>query len=81
MRKSVFDRNIGKSGSIVFDARYVYEFYPENNAKRTQILLETALAAWDVQVLMCTNCPNRCLSECFDLTDMFDNLERTGWPT
>ena len=81
MRKSVFDQNTGKSGSIVFDARYVYEFYPENTYKMTQTLLEEALSAWDRQLLMCANCPNRCLSECFDLTDMFDNLDKTGWPT
>ena len=81
IRKSVFDRNAGKSSGIDIDARYVYEFYPENTTKRTQSLLEAALSAWDGQILMCANCPNRCLSECFDLSDMFDNLKRTGWPT
>lgn len=81
MRKSVVLRNAGESGGIVFDAMYVYEFYPQNTAKMTQSLLETALAAWDEQILMCANCPTRCILDSFDLSDMFDNLERTGWPT
>jgi len=81
MRKSVYDRNAGRSSITAIDARYIYEFYPENTYKMTQTLLEAAVAAWDEQVLSCANCPNRCLSECFELTDMFDNLEKTGWPT
>jgi hypothetical protein len=81
MRKSIYERNTGKAGGIEIDERYVYEFYPKNTAKRTQSLLEAALSAWDGQFSMCVNCPNRCLTECFDLSDMFDNLKRTGWPT
>jgi len=81
MRKSVYDRNAGKSNIIAVDARYIYEFYPENTYKMTQTLLEAASAAWGEQILTCANCPNRCLSECFEITDMFDNLEKTGWPT
>jgi hypothetical protein len=81
LRKSIYDMNAGKADGIVFDARYVYEFYPENAAKRTTSLLEVAVSAWNHQITACANCPNQCLNECFELCEMFDNLEKNGWPT
>ena len=72
---------ISRKSGITFDSGYVYEFYPENPYQQTQRLLEVALAAWNEHILVCSNCPNRCLTEGYEITDMFDNLEKTGWPT
>jgi len=59
----------------------VYVFYPGNTYDQTQKMLEVALEAWDEHLLECSVCPNKCLTDGFEITDMFDNLEKTGWPT
>jgi uncharacterized Fe-S radical SAM superfamily protein PflX len=66
---------------VTIDARYVYEFYPKNTRAQTQKLLEAALEAWDEHLQVCSICPNQCLADGFEITNMFDNLEKTGWPT
>jgi len=68
-------------GSVMAEASYVYEFYPGNSRTQTQRLLEVALEAWAEHLQVCTVCPIQCLENGFEPTDMFDNLERTGWPT
>jgi hypothetical protein len=81
LRRSVVRANEKKTSGIELDGRYIYEFYPENTHARTQRLLEAAARAWEEHVMSCSACPNRCLTDGFERTDMFDNLERTGWPT
>ena len=81
LRQSIFNVHKGKASGVVIDARYVYEFYPDNSREQTQRLLEAASRAWDEHILVCSKCPNQCIEEGFELTDMFDNLEKTGWPT
>ena len=81
LRWSIFNAHAGKTDGVVIDARYVYEFYPDNSRVQTQRLLEAALDAWSEHMLVCSNCPNRCIQDGFEITDMFDNLENTGWPT
>lgn len=81
LRKSIFEMQTGIKKGITFDGRYVYECYPENSYAQTQRLLDAALAAWKEHILICSNCPNKCLTEGYEITDMFDNLEKTGWPT
>jgi hypothetical protein len=81
MRWSIFNANAGKAKGMVFDARYVYEFYPDNSRTQTQQLLEVAMNAWEEHAMICSNCPNQCLRDGYERTDMFDNLEKTGWPT
>jgi len=81
LRQSLFNVQTGKTDNIVFDARYVYEFYPDNTYAQTQQLLEAALDAWKEHIHVCLNCPNHCIEDGFEITDMFDNLEKTGWPT
>jgi len=81
LRKSVNDTQTGHTKGVTIDARYVYEFYPENTYQQTQRLLEAALYAWNEHVFICSNCPNQCLIHAYEITDMFDNLEEFGWPT
>jgi len=81
LRRSIARVNEKKTSSVEIDARYIYEFYPENTYTQTQRLLEAAGQAWEEHLMSCSVCPNRCLSEGFERTDMFDNLEKTGWPT
>jgi len=81
LRWSISNAHRKTTSGVVIDARYVYEFYPGNSRAQTQRLLEAALAAWDEHLLVCANCPNRCLADGFEITPMFDNLEKTGWPT
>lgn len=81
LRKSVNDAQTGHTKGVTIDARYVYEFYPENTYQQTQRLLDAALSAWNEHVLICSNCPNQCLIHGYEITDMFDNLETVGWPT
>jgi len=81
LRRSIARVNEKKASSVEIDARYIYEFYPENTYTQTQRLLEAAGQAWEEHLTSCSVCPNRCLSEGFERTDMFDNLEKTGWPT
>jgi hypothetical protein len=81
LRWSIFNAHTRKTEGVVIDARYVYEFYPENSRAQTQRLLEVAISAWSEHLMVCTNCPNQCLKDGYERTDMFDNLERTGWPT
>lgn len=81
LKKSVNDAQTGHTKGVTIDARYVYEFYPENTYQQTQRLLDAALSAWNEHVLVCLNCPNQCLIHGYEITDMFDNLETTGWPT
>jgi hypothetical protein len=81
MRKSIYDMQTGKSGSVAISAQYVYEYDPKCIHKQAQALIEAAQSAWGETTFACTVCPCRCLSEPFELTPMFDNLARTGWPT
>jgi len=81
LRQSIFKAQIKQISCIEIDARYIYEFYPGNSRAQTQKLLETASAAWSEHTLACSNCPNQCLIDGFEITAMFDNLEKTGWPT
>jgi len=81
MRRSIARANEKKVSVIELNGRYIYEFYPGNSYTQTQRLLEAAGQAWEEHMMSCSVCPNRCLSEGFERTDMFDNLEKTGWPT
>jgi len=81
LRQSIYNAHNKKTSGVVIDARYVYEFYPGNSRVQTQRLLDAALAAWNEHLIVCSNCPNQCLTDGFEITSMFDNLEKTGWPT
>jgi len=81
LRKSIYDMQTGCSKSVAFDGRYVYEFYPNNSFAQTQVLLDAALVAWEDQLKCCTGCQNKCLIDEYEITDMFDSLEKTGWQT
>jgi hypothetical protein len=81
LRKSIHDGQTGISGGIVLNGRYVYEFYPDNSYAQTQSLLDSAMSAWNEQLKTCVDCGNNCLTDGYELTGMFDSLEKTGWPT
>jgi hypothetical protein len=81
LRRSIARANEKKASGVEIDGRYVYEYYRDNTYAQTQRLLDAAGQAWGEQLLACSGCPNRCLADGFERTDMFDNLERTGWPT
>jgi hypothetical protein len=81
LRRSLFHAQTKQTSGVMIDARYVYEFYPDNSRTQTQRLLEAAMETWDEHLRMCSRCPNQCLTEGFEITDMFDNLKKTGWPT
>jgi hypothetical protein len=78
LRRSISRAREKQAAGIEFDARYIYEFYPDNSRTRTQRLLETALAAWDEHLQVCAICRNQCLTDGFEVTTMFDNLKKTG---
>ena len=81
LRRSISYAHEQRTTGVMINARYIYEFYPGNTYTQTQRLLEAAGEAWGEHIQVCVNCPNHCLSEGFELTDMFDSLEETGWPT
>jgi hypothetical protein len=83
LKKSIFEMQTGRAKGITFDGKYVYEFYPNNSYAQTQALLDAALAAWGDQLAACAGCQSKCLMDEheYELTDMFDSLEKTGWPT
>ena len=81
LRKSINDAHTGHTRGVTIDAKYVYEFYPKNTYSQTQKLLEAALSAWNEHLLVCSNCTNQCLLHGYEITEMFDNLESTRWPT
>lgn len=80
LRQSINDALIGHTQNVVLHGRYIYEFYPDNSYAMTQNLLDTALFAWEDQLKSCSGCPNKCLPDGYEITDMFDKLEETGWP-
>ena len=81
MRLSITNLQRNLATALVMEASYVHEFYPNNTAAQIQKLLKAATAAWEEQARACRNCPNQCVYDGFERTDMFDNLEQTGWPT
>jgi len=81
MRLSINNVQKSKTSGAVIDAKYVYEYYPGNSRAQTQRLIEAAQEAWNEHLLTCSDCPNRCITDGFEITDMFDNLEKAGWPT
>jgi len=81
MKKSIYDRQTGRSEILAINAEYIYEYNRKYTYKQVQALIETAEAVWSDTLLGCTSCPNRCLNEAYELTPMFDNLAETGWPT
>ena len=81
LKKSIFDMQTGLSKSIAFDGKYVYEFYPNNSFAQTQDLLDMAFAAWEDQLKCCAGCQSKCLIDEYEITGMFDSLEKTEWPT
>ena len=81
LRQSIAKAHKKQTSGVAIDARYVYEFYPENTRAQTQRLLNAAMEAWNEHLLACSNCPNQCLTDGFEITNMFDNLEKTERPT
>jgi len=81
LKKSIYDKQTNRSEGVVFNAKYVYEFHPKNSFEQTQSLLNTALEAWNEQLQSCAGCPHQCLMDGYEITGMFDSLEKTGWPT
>jgi hypothetical protein len=81
LKQSLFKAQNEQMSGVAIDARYVYEFYPENTRTQTQKLLNVSMEAWDEHLRACSNCPNQCLTDGFEITDMFDNLETREWPT
>ena len=81
LRRSISNAETKRTSGVEIDARYIYEFYPGNARAQTQRLLEAAGEAWEEHLLACSFCPTQCLADGFERTDMFDNLEKTGWPT
>ena len=81
LRQSISNAEKKQTSGVAINGRYVYEFYPNNTYAQTQKLLEAVCEAWDEHLLVCSNCPNQCLTDGFEITNMFDNLEKTGWPT
>jgi len=81
LRQSISNAEKKLASGVTINGRYVYEFYPGNTYDQTQKLLDVALEAWEEHILVCSSCPNQCLADGFELTAMFDNLEKTGWPT
>ena len=80
LRQSIFDALIEQTPGVVLNARYIYEFYPDNSRAQTQRILEVTGKAWNEHTEVCLACPNRCLQNGFERTDAFDSLEETGWP-
>jgi Pyruvate/2-oxoacid:ferredoxin oxidoreductase delta subunit len=81
MRKSLYDMQTGKKDSIEINAQYVYEYNPKCSFQQAQALIEAAQSAWNDMISGCSVCSSQCLSEAFELTPMFDNLAKTGWPS
>jgi hypothetical protein len=81
LRQGISNAQTGKTKGVIIYARYIYEFYPDNSYDQTQQLLEATGAAWEEHIQVCAICPNQCLIDGFERTDMFDNLKNTGWPT
>ena len=81
LRRSISRVEKKQVTKVAIDGRYVYELYPGNNRAETQKLLDAASDAWEEHLFACSSCPVQCLTEGFEITDMFDNLEKTGWPT
>jgi len=81
LRRGIFNAATGKTKGVIIDARYVYEHYPGNTYAQTQRLLEAAADAWKEHLAVCSNCPNLCIANGYETTEMFGNLEKTGWPT
>jgi hypothetical protein len=81
LRQSISNAEKKLTPGVTINGRYVYEFYPGNTYAQTQRLLDVALEAWDEHVTVCSSCPNQCLTDGFEITDKFDNLAKTGWPT
>jgi hypothetical protein len=81
MKQSIHNLQTGAEDGIAIDARYVYEFYPSISRSQMSSLVDAAAEAWDEHILACLSCPVQCLQYSYDLTPMFDNLARTGWPT
>ena len=81
LRRSINNAERKLATGVAIDGRYVYEFYPGNARAQTQSLLDAASEAWEEHIFVCSECPNKCLTEGFEITEMFDNLEKTGWPT
>jgi hypothetical protein len=81
IRKSIFDKLTGAMDTVMFRTSYVREFYSGMRVRQMDAILEVAISVWEKQLQGCIVCPNQCLKAGFDLTDMFDNLAQTGWPT
>jgi hypothetical protein len=81
LRQSISNMEKKLTPAVTINGRYIYEFYPDNTYAQTQRLLEAACEAWDEHLFACSSCPNKCLTDGFEITNMFDNLEKTGWPT
>jgi len=81
LRQIIANAQMRQPPVFAIDARYIYEFYPNNSRAQTQTLLEAAFEAWQEHLQACRNCPNQCLTDGFDRTDAFDNLKHSGWPT
>ena len=76
MKKSIYDKQTGKSEILAINAEYVYEYNRNYTYKQTQALIETAGTAWSETLLGCAACPNRCLNEAFELYSHAETFTR-----
>ena len=81
LRQSIAYANAKQTTGVMIDAKYVYEYYPDNSHVQTQKLLDAAMEAWNEHLLTCSICSNQCLTDGFEITNMFDDLEKTGFST
>jgi uncharacterized Fe-S radical SAM superfamily protein PflX len=80
MRQSILNRLAGKTEATEGDEEYICDYCHTNTRRENIAILEAVETAWDELLEICVVCPSRCLSDRYMRSELFDRMERDGYP-
>jgi hypothetical protein len=73
MKYIVLQKLSGKIKTVIHSYEPIEFYFPKINDKMVNKMLDVIAKAWEEQLDVCINCPNRCLSEKDLYCPMFDH--------
>ncbi len=73
MKDIILQKLSGKIKTVIHSYEPIESYFPKLNDRMVNKMLDVIVKAWEEQLDVCVNCPNRCISEKDEYCTMFDN--------
>ncbi len=73
MKEIILQKLNGKIKTVIHSYEPIESYFPKINDKMVNKMLDLIAKAWDEQLSVCVNCPNRCISEKDVYCTLFNN--------